>query len=327
MPRPSKRHREELAGGSSPSGPARAGTRPRTPDNPRPTSSTPARYRTQRVEVPRPWWQDPRAWGGAVTAVVVALVLVFIILGTRPAAKGSAPTSADLVSASVLSAVTGVSPTVSTSIGAGGVTDPLETISGTPADLTGAGGKPEIFYAGAEYCPYCAAERWSLVVALSRFGSFSNLHTTTSSSTDVYPNTNTFSFYGSTYTSAYVDFVPVETEDRAGNALQTPTADEQTLVSTYDTSPYSATAGGIPFQDYGNRYIVSGTGVSPQVLQGLSWTQIAATLTDASSQVAQPIIGNANWLTAGICKLTGDQPGSVCSAAPVATLEGELGSS
>jgi hypothetical protein len=59
----------------------------------------------------------------------------------------------------------------------------------------------------------------------------------------------------------------------------------------------------------------------------MSWAQIAATLTDPTSKVAQPIIGNANWLTAGICKLTGDQPGSVCSAAPIASLESELGSS
>ena len=43
--------------------------------------------------------------------------------------------------------------------------------------------------------------------------------------------------------------------------------------------------------------------------------------------MAQPIIGNANWITAGICKVTGDQPGSVCSGAPISTLEGQIGSS
>jgi hypothetical protein len=72
---------------------------------------------------------------------------------------------------------------------------------------------------------------------------------------------------------------------------------------------------------------VSGSGVNPELLQGMTWQQIAATLTDTSSKVAQPIIGDANWLTAGICKLTGDQPGSVCSAAPIASLEGQIASS
>ena len=41
--------------------------------------------------------------------------------------------------------------------------------------------KPEILYIGAEYCPFCAAERWSMIIALSRFGTFSNLHFMTSS--------------------------------------------------------------------------------------------------------------------------------------------------
>jgi hypothetical protein len=278
--------------------------------------------------VPRPWWQAPWAWGGAVTVVVVAVLVVFIVLGTRPAAKSTSSSSSNaLAPTSVLAAVTGVSPSVSSTIAAGGVADPLESISGSPAALTGPDGKPELFYLGAEYCPYCAAERWSVVLALSRFGTFGNLHTTTSDSNpnDI-PNTHTFTFYGSTYSSSYLDFAPVETQDRNGKTLQTPTAAEGTLVSTYDTSPYSTSTGGIPFQDLGNRYIVSGSGVNPELLQGMTWQQIAATLTDPTSQVAKPIIGNANWLTAGICKLTGNQPGTVCSAAPIASLESQLSS-
>ena len=35
------------------------------------------------------------------------------------------------------------------------------------------GGKPEMLYIGAEWCPYCAAERWAMAVALRRFGTFS----------------------------------------------------------------------------------------------------------------------------------------------------------
>ena len=59
---------------------------------------------------------------------------------------------------------------------------------------------------GAEYCPYCAAERWALVMALSKFGTFTDLQGTTSSATDTNPSTPTFSFYGSTYTSKYLSF-------------------------------------------------------------------------------------------------------------------------
>jgi Domain of unknown function (DUF929) len=38
-----------------------------------------------------------------------------------------------------------------------------------------ASGKPEVLYTGAGFCPYCAAVRWPLIVALSRFGTFSGL--------------------------------------------------------------------------------------------------------------------------------------------------------
>ncbi len=38
-------------------------------------------------------------------------------------------------------------------------------------------GKPEVLFVGAEFCPFCAAERWPLIVALSRFGRFTALTT------------------------------------------------------------------------------------------------------------------------------------------------------
>ena len=44
-------------------------------------------------------------------------------------------------------------------------------------DALTANGKPEMLYMGAEYCPYCAAERWAMIVALSRFGTFTGLAT------------------------------------------------------------------------------------------------------------------------------------------------------
>ncbi len=96
------------------------------------------------------------------------------------------------------------------------------TVNGTA--LT-SGGKPEVLYLGGEYCPYCAAQRWAMVNALSRFGTFSGLTTTHSSSTDVDPNTPTWTFYKSTYTSNYLVFTPVEeyTNYRIGNTTNTNT--------------------------------------------------------------------------------------------------------
>ncbi|MGH3290263.1 MAG: DUF929 family protein, partial [Trebonia sp.] len=53
----------------------------------------------------------------------------------------------------------------------------VNAVSGPPLTR---GGKPEVLYVGAEYCPYCAMENWPLIVALSRFGQFTGLTTSRS---------------------------------------------------------------------------------------------------------------------------------------------------
>jgi Domain of unknown function (DUF929) len=191
-------------------------------------------------------------------------------------------------------------------------------------------GKAIVTYIGAEYCPFCAAERWALAVALSRFGTFSNLSGTHSSSTDVYPDTQTLSFYGSKYTSPYLDFQPVEetTNQTVGGSyatLQVPTAAQNALFSRYDVAPYSSEPGSIPFIDIGNRYIISGASYSPTVLQGLTRDQIATELNVPSSPVAQAIDGAANAITAALSSVTGNQPSAVGNSPVIAALAKKIG--
>jgi hypothetical protein len=202
-------------------------------------------------------------------------------------------------------------------VGQGTANNLIKPISGTA--LTGPGGKPEVFYYGAEFCPYCAAERWPLIIALSRFGTFAGLQTTSSSSTDVYPNTPTFTFRSATYTSQYIDFRSVETADRDQKPLQTPTAGEQQLVNRYDTGGY------IPFVDFGNRYAFNGAMYTPDVIGGMSWQAVADSLTQPDSAQAKAIVGSANLITAAVCKMTSDQPAAVCSTGTIQSLESKLG--
>jgi thiol-disulfide isomerase/thioredoxin len=194
-------------------------------------------------------------------------------------------------------------------------TQALRAVTGSA--LT-AGGKPEMLYIGAEWCPYCAAERWAMAVALSRFGSFTPLQGVHSSPTDVYPNTATLTFHGSTYTSHYLVFTPVENQDVNHNLLQVPTQAQQALWSKYEPPGNS-----YPFIDIGNKFVATTT-YNPQVLQGLSWNQIANDLHNPSSPVAQGAVGSANLLTAAICKVTGNAPASVCTAAPIPAIESRL---
>ena len=56
-----------------------------------------------------------------------------------------------------------------------------------------------------------------------------------------------------------------------------------------------------------------GASYSPQVLPGMTADEVAAALSDPSSAVTQGIVGAANVITATICILTGDQPSNVCA--------------
>jgi hypothetical protein len=183
---------------------------------------------------------------------------------------------------------------------------------------------------GAEYCPFCAAERWSMIVALSRFGTFSGLTTTHSASknghgqAEVYPNTSTWTFANAKYTSKYLTFTPVEMQTNIPDPstggytnLQTPTSGQQALMTKWDAPPYvpSGYQGSIPFIDFGNKYMISGASYNAQVLAGKTWAQISAALHDPSSQIAQAVNGTANYITAAICKLTGNQPATACTSA------------
>jgi thiol-disulfide isomerase/thioredoxin len=100
-----------------------------------------------------------------VVAVIVALVAVKIASGSGTAKQATVITPAD---PAVLSQINSVP--VSTLVHAAKSTsppNPLQTIKGAAVTV---GGKPLVLYIGAEYCPYCAATRWALVMALSKFG-------------------------------------------------------------------------------------------------------------------------------------------------------------
>ncbi len=286
------------------------------PARPRPRPSAAAKIAAQRAaQQRRRRIQFGLVSIAAVIAVFAALLIVKAAGGSSHPGSTSALAPAAAVTDQTVAAASDVPATALAAVGAGSVSNPPMHTSGANA-LT-LDGKPQIVYMGYEWCPYCAAQRWALVVALSHFGTFSGLGLTQSASNDIYPSTHTFTFANATYTSHYLTFTPVEMQDANRNPLQTPTTAEQQLLSAYDAPPYvSASAtGGLPFVDLGGRYIVSGASYSPQTLAGQSWQQIATALSDPSSADARAIDGSANALTAALCTLTGNQPAAVCSSA------------
>lgn len=262
-----------------------------------------------------------------ILTVVGSVVGIAAIVGALVAIKvthnSSGPTSAIAVNpapASVVKPVTSVPKDVLATVGLGTSKGGPTKISGSP--LT-ANGKPEILYVGAEYCPFCGGERWALTQALSRFGTFDNLKITKSSANDNPSALNTFSFRDVKYTSDYLTFTPVETQTSDTKAgppapLHKLSAAQTKLVTKYNTG------GGIPFLDFANKYASSGATFDVSVIQGKTWQQIADSLDQPSSPVAQAIDGSANLLTATLCNVTGDQPANVCGTKTIDAIQKQL---
>jgi hypothetical protein len=268
--------------------------------------------------------------GSSVLAIVVVVGFI-IAVGMHSKPKSGLATTA--ASSNVVKAVTSVPTSAfdAVDLTTSGFNAAPKAITGQPK-LT-ENGKAEVLYMGAEYCPYCAAERWPLAVALSRFGKFSNLQQTTSAaSPEVYPSTSTLSFHGATYTSDYIAFTAVEFEsnqvNKAGTGydlLDTPTAAENNLLGTLDVSSDGKSKGGIPFIDFGNQYAqVDGANYTPQLLAGMTHDDIAAAIGQPTSTVGKAIIGTANALTAYICTIDGGKPATVCTSKGVSTAASEL---
>ena len=285
-----------------------ATARPRSAEMAAPSAagaSTQARRQPSRsYRKPKSFWRGPYPYLGILGAVLIVVLVVYAI--SRLTAGGT-PQTGNFAEA--VHNATNVSQSVFDEVGTGSLDStklPIQAIK-SPTPLTGPDGKPEVLYMGGEYCPYCAADRWVMLTALSRFGTFSGVQSMFSSSTDVYPNTPTFTFANAKFSSQYVDFVPVEMYNRSQGALQTPTAQQQQLMSTYDSG------GGIPFLLIGGKFVGS-TPFSPQDLAGKNQQEVASSLSNSSQQTTQDIIGNANLLTATICSITNGEPSTVCQS-------------
>jgi hypothetical protein len=300
-------------GGGEPSPAAAAAGK--VPGEPPPEAESPAerdhRDRTIRF-----------AWGAVVVILIgVVVLVVYALTGTpvspgvvhRVPAPGAVVTSLRTVPAAVFDSVgiSSSSPLVA----------PTMLVHQPPLEPAG---KPEVLFVGAEFCPFCAAERWPLIVALSRFGHFTTLNNMQSAQNSVFPGLQTFTFVGSSYSSRYVTFTGTELysdsadADGAFTRIATLTGAQQAVLERYATGRGTGSgAGAFPFVDIDNVMVASTSGFSPAVIDGRSQSAIAAALGQAGNPVGQAIVASANYLTAGICRATGQQPAPVCTSTGV----------
>jgi hypothetical protein len=242
------------------------------------------------------------------TTLVVVVVAVLVAVGLSSGGASAAPRQPVPLATSRFLTTVPVGSLVAASSQVRGL--PPATRLGGPALM--ADHKPQVLYIGAEFCPVCAAQRWAMVVALSQFGTFKNLQQTRSAVQD--GDIPTLSFYGSSYSSPYLTFTPVETTTNQpqGNyyqPLETPTAAQQAL--------WSSTSGGdltFPFLDIGGKYLLNTSQVPAAVLQGHSFDEIARAVGNNRTAIGANIDAAAASLVKYLCGITGNQPAATCAA-------------
>jgi len=279
------------------------------------------RRQSRRQASPR----GPRAIAraGVSALLVVALLMTARLLVPQPAQSADAE---ELAPPAVMHALESVPMSEAAAIGMGPA-KLVASISGPT--LRGQKGLPRVIYVGADFCPYCAAERWPLIVALSRFGRFQGLRLSHSGAGDVYPETATLTFHGSSYQSTHVEFTGMETRSNVQvngqwAPLETPTPDVVQVFNQYNAPPYVSRKGAIPFIDVGNRFVFSASGYDPGLLKGQTQAAIAAGLSDPGSETTRAILGEANVITAAVCVTTVNMPSAVCRVPAIQSIVHQL---
>lgn len=263
------------------------------------------------------WW---RFLLGVVVAILGTVLLVKVVGGSG---GPRTTTSLSLTSPVVLAEVTHIPAAVYDEVGIRSPAVPIAApalvhdggavLTWSPASRPRV---PVVVFIGTEYNPFSAAERWPLIAALSRFGTFTRLHDDVSSPTDFAPNTPTFSFYDVGYHSDDLVFRPYEAATDVlgphgyGRLMPLPRA----ILALQRHEDPALT---YPFVDIANQVDVPEVAFSPVTFVGVSRDQVASDLADATNPVTRSIVASANYLTAAICHTDGDRPATVCQSSGV----------
>lgn len=188
----------------------------------------------------------------------------------------------------------------------------------TDQPLKRAGGKSLVYFMGAGFCPFCAAERWAIVKALERFGKWEGLAEDKSAGHDEkYLNVPTFSLARAKYSSSHVEFAGKETADRNFEPLQELDDSDFEILDMYNPDQM------IPFLLVDGQYMQVGAGFSPELIQNMTHEQVRKELDNPSSAIGKAMRTEIDNITALVCKSIGGK-GEACGSEPIKTLVGKL---
>ena len=272
----------------------------------------------------------------ALGLIIVAICLLATLILVRDNSGPSTTSTVETFSpapSSLVSTITSVPASVYNAVGVSSPDNPVQALQPAGngnepmwlATVDGGTPQPVVFFYGAEFAPYAAVQRWPLIMALSRFGTFNQLGLMQSSGTTAFADLSTFTFWNVSYTSKYLILESVERYSSLNPtggrylSLQKPNARQAAAIASYGTSPNT-----FSLTDVANRYVLNGSSFAPGVLAELSQSQIAGDLSTPASPLTQAVISSANEITASICAVDGDKPDTVCESKGVLTADEAL---
>jgi len=176
-------------------------------------------------------------------------------------------------------------------------------------------GKTLVFFLGAGFCPFCAAERWSIVEALKNFGTWQDLQEDFSAEKDEkYLNIPTFNFVNASYSSSYVEFQAIETADRHFNAMDNEGKDQYDILENYNPDQI------IPFTLIDGQFMQAGSGYSPKLFEGLDHNRVREQILDPKSTLGSSIKNETAFLMALICSTLKNFTGEGCNNSRITEL-------
>ncbi len=169
-------------------------------------------------------------------------------------------------------------------------------------------GKLDFLYIGGQFCPYCAMQRWAIVMALEHFGTFSGLSYITSAEASV----PTYDFIGVTYSSNNISFAGVEVWNNVSpnySALETLNSQQQSLYNKYGT-------GSIPFIIIGGSVFRSAAGASLNVnsFSGQTANAVQYQISQKSGPLYEQINTESSYLIQIISQLLASKTATTSTA-------------
>ncbi|MGA7172625.1 MAG: DUF929 family protein [Candidatus Dormiibacterota bacterium] len=279
-----------------------------------------------------------RPWGliSAVVGVVAVFVIVVVLIDGSVQGALKQDTQVLPAPASLVSALGHIPAKTLDAVAGGSIANyPVNIPASYKPVALSAKGLPELAFVGAEYCPFCAVQRWSLIIGLSPFGTWSGLHIIRSSVYDTPSNLPTFTFaYGAKFKSKYLNFSTRELESNVSiNKDGSPYKSLQAITGELESAFTNIGSGGYPFLDYAGKVAQAGSeegssSTDVAALQGLSWNQVLTHLrNNPNSAISQVVLGGANYVTAATCSMTGNKPAAVCNSSRIKTLESQVAAS